>query len=98
MSRVLREKNTGRQCFSTIELDTGEKVMISVASGEVKIVRMKWRGAFPGETVWTSSDADQLAGLFFHPNRANELPLESIRNRLLQCSSIAEIRTTLGAH
>jgi hypothetical protein len=90
--RVLREANDGTRCFSTLELPSGDQVMISIAGGGMKIFRMKWRGGVPVETLWASDDPDEIAREFFESERPHEHPLEAARNRILTFDSADEIR------
>ena len=95
MSRVLRERDTSTVCFSTIRLDSGETVMVSIAPGEAKILRMKWGGILPSGTLWKSTNLGEIALVFSSPGQAFARPLERIRNTLLQFGSITDLEMYL---
>jgi hypothetical protein len=96
MSHVIRERNSNTQCFSTIQLDSGERVMVSIAAGEVVILKMKWTGLWPAQRLWSSADSNELADVFFDSERPAEHPLESVRNAVLQCDSIAGLLAAIS--
>lgn len=96
MSQVIRERNSGTQCFSTIRLDSGERVMVSIAAGEVVICKLKWAGLFPSHRLWSSADPDQLARVFFDTDLPTDHPLESVRNAVLECRSTDELLALIG--
>ena len=52
MPRVITYKEG---CFSTVQLDSGEKVMLSVAQTGIVIYQMKFLGMLPGRKIaqWT---------------------------------------------
>lgn len=92
MAHVVRERDNGRLCFSTVRLDSGEQVMVSIAQGDVKIIKMNWGGFLPGETLWHSNNADEIAAVFFDRELPNERPLVSIRNAVLRCQCCEDVR------
>lgn len=93
MAHVVRECDDGKHCFATIRLDSGERVMVSIAWGDVRIMKMSWGGIWPAETLWKSSNADEIAATFFNGGSPTERPLVSIRNAFLNCQSTDEVRT-----
>ena len=109
MSSVATYQNTNRQCFCQIKFDSGERVLISIASRptpSVKIMRMTLGGLLPRETIWEYNTA--VAGSvgayaqnlmeMFPPDASQSVhPLDVIRDALLQCRSIAECQTLLAA-
>jgi hypothetical protein len=55
MSSVVTYQNTDRQCFCPIKFDSGDRVLISIASlptPSVKISRMALGGLLPREAIW----------------------------------------------
>jgi len=106
MSEVVTYKNTKYQCFCQIKFDSGERVLISIASlpkPSVKILRLFF-GFVPIQTIWEYNPT--MAGEYYayvrnmmemfppDPNGSIE-PLDVIRDTLLQCESIDEARITL---
>ena len=107
MSSVVTYANNQRQCFCQIRFDSGERVLISIASlptPSLKVVRMALGGLIPRQTVWEynatmagGSDV-YVRGLMkmFPPAPNGPIhPLDIIRDTLLRCSSIDDARRTL---
>ncbi len=92
MSEVVRELNTGSQCYSTVRLDSGEIVMVSIAGTEGKIFRMTANGTVPAETLWQADDVNRLPPSFSDPANQNRHPLELVRDVVLLCRDVAEVR------
>ena len=107
MSSVVIYQNTEEQCFCQIKFDSGERVLISIASTPVpstKVVRMTLRGLVPRETIWkytavmAGSGADYAQNLMTMFNRGTvNHPLDDIKDALLQCRSIDECRRLLAS-
>lgn len=99
MGEVLAKKDTPHQCWARLKLDNGDQIMISVAQSGVKIFKMKWAGLLPGATLWASRSLVEVGEKFFDPDRPLQRPLDSIIDRLIDCSSAAELCARLsGAH
>jgi len=57
-------KNAGLSgVYSQIKLDSGERVMISIAASEIKIFRMKLGGLIPGSVVYHIDDLFEFSDL-----------------------------------
>lgn len=108
MSKVVTYANNKYQCFCQIKLDNGERVLISIAaapSPSVKVMKLALLGFLPIQTIWAYNPT--MAGgfdayvrkmmLMFQDSLASEPkhPLDILRDRLLPCKSISDIRNTL---
>ena len=92
MGEIVRERNSGSQCFSTVRLDSGDIVMVSIAGTEGKIFRMAANGTIPAETLWQEDDVNSLPQVFYDPASPNKHPLELIRDVVLMCRDVADVR------
>ena len=102
MAKVVTYANNGRQCFCQIKFESGERILVSIAgppNAGVKIMKLLL-GFIPTQTVWEYTAA--MAGDFdSYAHRISLMfpefkhPLDSIRDRLLACSSIPEARDSL---
>lgn len=108
MSSVVSYANNERQCFCQIRLDSGERVLISIAgrpTPSLKVIRMMLGGLIPGKTIW-EYNATQAGGLEAYARGLVQMfprdpkgpvhPLDIIRDALLRCSSIENARRTLS--
>ena len=110
MGKVVLYKNNKFMRCCKIELKSREKVLISIATAptpSVKIFMMGLFGIFPVQTIWEYNPT--MAGgyeaylrkmmMMFQDPLATESkpPLEILRDRLLPCRSIAEVRDSLLA-
>ncbi|MGC1135806.1 MAG: hypothetical protein WA941_23480 [Nitrososphaeraceae archaeon] len=106
MSEVITYKNTKYQCFCQIKFDSGERILVSIATlpkPSIKIVKLFF-GFIPLQTVWEynptmaggyNAYVENLMKMFPpDPNESVE-PLDVIRDTLLPCKSIDEARMTL---
>lgn len=108
MSRVITYANNNFQCFCQIQLDNGERILISIANiptPNVKIMKLGFFGLLPIQTIWKynptiagSYDAYVLKMMkMFQDPLAVELknPLDILRDRFLSCKSISEVQDSL---
>jgi hypothetical protein len=108
LGKVVTYANNKLQCFSQIKLDNGERVLISIATTQtpsVKVMKLAFLGLWPIQTVWEYNPT--MAGGYdayvrkmiamFQDPLADEPkhPLDILRDRLLPCRSIAEVRESL---
>ncbi|MGH7960829.1 MAG: hypothetical protein ACRERD_03245, partial [Candidatus Binatia bacterium] len=108
VSEVVAYANNKYQCFSQIKLDSGERVLISIASAptpSVKVMKLGFFGLWPVQTVWEYNptmaggyDAylQKMMKMFQGPAAGEpKHPLDVLRDRLLPCKSIAEVRDSM---
>jgi len=108
MGKVVTYKNNKYQCFCQIKLDNGEKVLISIASAptpSIKLMKLGFLGMWPIQTIWEYNPT--MAGGYdayvqkmmkmFQDPLAVELkhPLDILRDRILPCKSISEVRDSM---
>ena len=106
MSEVITYKNTKYQRFCQIKFDSGERIMISIATlpkPSIKIIKL-FLGFIPLQTIWEYNPT--MAGGFnayvenlmemFPPDPGGSIePLDVVRDTLLLCKSIDDARMTL---
>jgi hypothetical protein len=97
MGKVIVKKDEPHQCFARLELSNGDQVMISVAQGEVKVVRMKWAGMLPGPTLWQSGNVAEIAEKFFDGTKLPQRPIEAVIDKVIDCRSADEVVVRLSA-
>ncbi|ODS32540.1 MAG: hypothetical protein SCARUB_02340 [Candidatus Scalindua rubra] len=92
MSRIIRKKNDNRQMFCNIELDSKERILISVAQTGLKIFKMRF-GTIPVKTVVDMS-LEEMCDHFADPEHYGEPILDFIVDKILPFKSIKEIMET----
>jgi hypothetical protein len=104
MAKIVTYANNSRQCFCQIKFESGERVLISIAGSPnagVKIIRLLL-GFIPTQTIWECS-ALMAGGFDSYVHKLHVMfpelkhPLDSIRDHLLTCRSIPEVRDSLLA-
>jgi hypothetical protein len=108
MGNVTHYANNRFMCCCSIKLASGERVFISIASAptpSVRIQKMALLGILPVQTIWEYNPV--MAGgydayirkmiMMFQDPLAEEPkhPLDILRDRLLPCRSISEVRDSL---
>lgn len=66
MSEQITYRNDQKQQFCQIRLSDDTRLLISVAEESVNVMKMKWRGLVPGETLYSI----QIKSLSENPNYA----------------------------
>jgi hypothetical protein len=99
MGTVITYKNDRQHCYCQVKLDSGERVLISIAQGGVKLLKLVLGGLVPGKTIWKSKDVSQVISVFLDEDARRTLrhPLDAIRDRLLTCPSIRELERLVNA-
>jgi hypothetical protein len=107
LSSVVRERDDGLQCWCQIRLDSGERVLISIAgrpTSSIKVFRLAFAGLIPIKTIWELTPAkvggddafvDYFMKMFLPDQNETPRPLDAIRDVLLECSSIEDARRML---
>jgi hypothetical protein len=108
MSKVITYANSKHLCYCQIKLDSGERVLISIITvpkPSVQLKKLCFFGLWPIQTIWEYNPT--MAGgydayvqkmmIMFQDPSATEPkhPLDVLRDRLLQCKSIPEVRDSL---
>lgn len=104
MSEVINYANNKLQCFCQIKLDSGERVLISIASlpsPTIKLLSLGRFGLWPKETIWEYSseeagDVDayirDIMSILDVDTEEVKHPLDLFRDRVLNSASIKEVR------
>lgn len=97
MGKVILKRDEPHQCFARLELSNGDQVMISIAQGEVKVIKMKWAGMLPGPTLWKSGSVAEIAEKFFDETKLPHRPIEAVIDKVIDCRSADEVVVRLSA-
>ena len=93
MSRIVTYANTPEQCFCQIQLDSGERILISIAQTGIAIFELDSTGLVPTSTLfeWGIEDIGVAIRLFADFDDPQKPPLDAMRDALIRCPSIAAI-------
>ena len=92
MGKIITYKNEGAKgIFSQIKLDNGERVLISIATDEIKIFKLKFFGNIPSKTVWQFSDLYKIAKLF-QDNGYDDQLLDVLVEQVKKYNSIEDLQ------
>lgn len=78
--------------YSQIKLDSGERVLISIAANEIKIFKLKFFGTIPSQTVWEFSDLFQFVNLL-HKNGYSAHLLDVLVEKVKNYNNIEQLQT-----
>lgn len=95
MARVVTYRNDAGGCFCQLELDSGERILISIAQAGIQIRRLALGGIIPREVIagWSTGEVAGAIALFAEPSQPAKHPLDAIRDRLYYLPSITAIRS-----
>jgi hypothetical protein len=108
MAELVTYANDKFRCYCQLRCDNGDRILISIAGAptpSVKIMKLGFFGMVPVQTIWEYNPT--MAGGYeayvrkmmtmFQDFSAEEPkhPLDILRDRLLSCTSIAEVRDSL---
>lgn len=81
--------------YSTVQLDSGEKIMLSVTQQGITIFKMRFLGFLPGEKIaeWLPNDLDRFVAKF--GGDSNGSPFRYAVESLMSFASILEIKRYL---
>jgi hypothetical protein len=94
MSKVITYKNASADgCYCQIQLDSGERVLISIAQSGIALFQLDVHGLTAIATLaeWSTGEIPEVIQLFADLAIPEKPPLDAIRDRLLQCSSILQL-------
>ncbi|HEX2203548.1 MAG TPA: hypothetical protein VHG91_09635 [Longimicrobium sp.] len=84
-------------CFSRVRLVNDEQVMVSVAAESIRVVRMKWGGIVPAETLWEGFDRVQM-GLMLRCSHEDAVALlDGFTGLVMLSTSAAHVKAQLDA-
>ena len=95
MGKIITYKNEGAKgVFSQIRLDNGERVLISIAADEIKILKLRLFGYIPSSTIWEFPDLFEFFDLL-QRNGYSKHPLDILVNKVKNFSSIRQLQEKL---
>lgn len=98
-SRVVTYRNDAGGCFCQLQLNSGERILISIAQTGIQIRRLALAGMIPREIIATWS-VEQIPGamrLFADPRQPTKHPLDAIKDQLARLDSIPAVRAFCDA-
>jgi hypothetical protein len=97
MGKVIVKRDGPQQSLARLELSNGDQVMISVTSGDAKVIKMKWAGVLPGPTLWQSESAEEIAEKLSDETKLPQKPIEALIDKIIDCRSADEVEARLSA-
>lgn len=95
MGKIINYKKDGvRGVFSKIELNNGDRVLISIASNEIKIFKLKLLGLVPSVTVWKYLDLFEFFDLLL-AGGIEKHPLDALVEKVKDFDSIEHLKQGL---
>ncbi|OGY41286.1 MAG: hypothetical protein A2Y67_00580 [Candidatus Buchananbacteria bacterium RBG_13_39_9] len=92
MAKIITYKNEGaRGVFCQLQLDSGERILISIAQSGVKIFKLGFMGVFPMKTIWESSSVEKMVKIFVNSQTQDMSPLDAVIKKLENCKNIEQI-------
>jgi hypothetical protein len=91
VGEIVAKRDNKRQCFAQLKLDNGDRILISVASGLVRVSKLGWRGLWPVATLWETQTVDETGNAFFRSDTALMRPLDGIIATLIDCESAGAV-------
>jgi len=88
---IVAKRDNKMQCFAQLKLGNGDRILISVARGLVKVSKLGWLGLWPVVTLWETQTFAESADAFFRPETAHMRPLDGIIATLIDCESAGAI-------
>ncbi len=94
MARIVTYRNDAGGCFCQLQLNSGERILISIAQTGIQVRRLALGGIIPREVIanWEVNQIPDAMHLFADPRQPNKHPLDAIRDRLISLDSISAVR------
>lgn len=96
MGRVVRYRDKPPRPLCQVELDSGERVLVMITGKSAGIIRVRLGGLLPTRAIWLSTDPHEI-GAAFAPLDQPEQLLDVLRDRVLECTSVADVRDMVAA-
>jgi hypothetical protein len=93
MGDVITYKNDKRHCFCQVRLDSGERILISMGSGMLKIYKLFLRW-IPIKTIWETGDPKTIVSVLLCEGQIKH-PLDAAKDKALTAKSISDLRRML---
>ncbi len=99
MGKVIAYISDERRCFCQLKLDSGERILISIAQS-IKIMKLAFGGTIPIKTIWgTDNPGREIMQLY--PEQSKQVRsstdiLNLFKDDLIRCKSIAEVKERLS--
>lgn len=95
MARIVTYQNDPKYCFCQLKLESGERVLVSIGSGSIKIYKMLFWGKLPVKVIWQADKPDDIAFLLRREADFERSPLDLVVGKIIGCRSVEEIRARL---
>jgi hypothetical protein len=97
MGRIITYRNDRKYCFCQYQLDDGERVLISIGSGSIRVYKVILWGNIPTRTVWEANAPGDIAFLLDSDEKFNKHPLDLVLDRIIGCKTLSEVPAQLLA-
>jgi hypothetical protein len=95
LAEVVSYKNDPpEKIYCQLLLDSGERVLISIAHSGIKISKLGFGGRLRTSTIWRCGrdEIREAFELFAHPEKPLTSTLDAIKDKLIDFQSIAEVK------
>jgi hypothetical protein len=91
VGEIVAKRDNQLQCFAQLKLDNGDRILISVARGLVKVSKLGWLGLWPVATLWETRTVAETSNAFLRPETARMRPLDGMIATLIDCRSAGAV-------
>lgn len=88
--KITYSKDQPAGTFCQLKLDSGERILISIAQTGLKIYKLSFFGFFPTKVLWELDDVKELVKIFVDVEKPFTHPLDNIIDYLNDCKNIDE--------
>ncbi len=86
--------------YCQIKLDSGERILISIAQTGILISKLAFAGLIPRGKIWECGTFDpkmiKVSEFFRDPENPMKHPLDAMKDGLINCESIENVRALLS--
>ncbi len=98
MGEIITYTNEGpKGTYCQIKLDSGERILISIAQPGIRIYKLILGGLVPRGTIWECGidDVSKAIEIFGDPENPTAHPLDAIKDKLINCKSIEDVKSLI---
>ena len=99
MAQVVTYKNQPPgKMYCQLKLDSGERILVSIADSGIRISKLGFGGRFRTGTIWKCGrdEIREAYKLFEDPEKPIDSTLDAIKDRLSSFKSIADVKRFLS--
>jgi hypothetical protein len=87
MAKIVTYKNDLKHCYAQLRLDSGERILVSIARHNIRIYKLSLMGMLPTSTIWSSTEVEY----FMIRTECNDDALDGMCTLLSKFNSISDI-------